>query len=73
MLHFYRDPEDFLDPDRKLLLQKNREEIKQKLNIKGEMILDILLETKVITSRNKEDIEVLNQSFKLIYYYYLFI
>ena len=54
----FRQGGGFLDGDRKTCIRKNRKRLQEQVDIQGEMLLDVLLERGVITSRNKQVIEV---------------
>ena len=54
----FRQGGRFLDDDRKTLIKKNRQRLQEQIDIQGDILLDLLLERGVITSRNKQVIEV---------------
>ena len=55
----YRDPGGLLDEDRKLILVKNRSQLKTTINIQSGELLEHLVKQNVITEPDKDMIMVM--------------
>ena len=59
LLKLYRDPKEFLAKDRVSLLNKNKEILKQLIDLEQSIILDYLVgDANVLTTEEKQSIDV---------------